>query len=94
MASPQAFFDAMMEKFQLKLRENKLRYSPEPWSDHPESFLWSRLFAEIQELEEAIEYDRLNHRWRTEITDEAADELLDVANFCMFLWIRHQIQKD
>jgi len=78
---PENFFNAMMEKFELRAKEKDR--SLEPWKDYSTKFLLDRLRDELIEFAEAITpVDRIN--------DEAAAELLDVANFCMFLWLRWQ----
>ncbi len=58
-------------------RVNKPGNTPQPWYDFSREQLLSRLFEEIEELREAVDKgDDENLR----------DELLDVANFCMYLW--------
>ncbi|MDI3497086.1 MazG nucleotide pyrophosphohydrolase domain-containing protein [Archaeoglobus sp.] len=73
----------LAEKF---LREMHAKYmksvsrpgnTPQPWFDFSEEKLLSRLFEEIDELREAVEKED----W-----ENLRDELLDVANFCMYLW--------
>jgi len=82
---PEDFFAAMMEKFQLRAKE-KVR-SQEPWKDFEEDFLIKRLNDEITEFHQACNWPDENE---IVMTQEAADELIDVANFCMFLWLRWQ----
>jgi len=69
-------FTAEMNRKYLK-RVEKPGNTPTPWIDFPEELLVKRLFEEIEELKVALEVGERN---------EIADELLDVANFCMFLW--------
>jgi NTP pyrophosphatase (non-canonical NTP hydrolase) len=59
--------------------------SLEPWKDYSTEFLWSRLKDELKELDAAT-------RPGEGITDEMADELLDVANFCAFLWLKWKME--
>jgi len=89
------FFSAMMDKFYRKQREH--RRSSMPWSEYGYEFLLNRLVEEIKELMEETPIIgtimTLMELSDFKITDEAADELLDVANFCMFLWLKYKIGK-
>lgn len=75
----------VMEKFSRAMygkyirRVNKPGNTPEPWKDFPTDLLIKRLFEEINELEDAL---------RNSDGESVAEELLDVANFCMFLWAK------
>ncbi|WP_456468672.1 pyrophosphohydrolase domain-containing protein [Archaeoglobus sp.] len=53
--------------------------TPEPWKDFSMYLLIKRLFEEIEELKEAVSNSS---------SENIMDELLDVANFCMFLWAK------
>ncbi|WP_202319765.1 hypothetical protein [Archaeoglobus neptunius] len=64
------------------LRVNKPGNTPEPWKDFSEELLIARLSEEIEELEEAIKSG-----------GNISDELLDVANFCMYLWAKLNMKK-
>lgn len=55
-------------------KENR---SLEPWKDYDLLFLRNRM------LEEINEYESCNMN-----SEDAADELLDIANFAAFLWIK------
>lgn len=56
---------------------NKPGNTPQPWYDFPREQLLSRLFEEIEELRGAVDKGD---------DENLKDELLDVANFCMYLW--------
>ena len=71
------FSRAMYEKY--VKRVNKPGNTHEPWKDFPTDLLIKRLYEEVGELEEAL---------RSSDHESAAEELLDVANFCMFLWAK------
>lgn len=76
---PESFFAAMMEKFQSKIDGKE--YVEKPWEWYDRSFLYKRLSQEIEEFyEESVE----GQNW----TKDTTDELLDIANFCMFLWLK------
>jgi len=70
------FFTAMKEKMELRAREKGRTMTP--WLDYAPRFLRSRLD------EEYIEWKKSFARGY----DAEADELLDIANFCMFRWIQ------
>ena len=75
---PQTFFDAIMEKFHRVAKEKNR--SLQPWDDFTGSYLWERLKEEYEEAQMAAMYDWMDSGLR--------DELLDIAAFCMFLWLK------
>ncbi len=93
---PGDFFKAMIDKFVLRGKQHGR--SMEPWNDYEPSFLFSRLEDEIVEFFTAIRrsYGITLYPPTSplEMNDSAADELVDISDFCMFLWLHHQIHKD
>jgi NTP pyrophosphatase (non-canonical NTP hydrolase) len=93
---PGDFFKAMIDKFRLRAEQHNR--SLEPWNDYEPSFLFSGLEDEIVEFFTAIRrsYGITLYPPTTplEMSDAAADELPDISNYCMFLWLQHQIRKD
>lgn len=88
MTNPSRFFDAMLEKFHRRGKEHDR--SLEPWKDYSVDFLADRLREEIGELVEASGFPLGSPVWdeRFLLDASSADELLDVANFLMFLWVK------
>ena len=84
MPEPLDFFQAMLEKFHRKAEEKGKTL--QPWQDFTHEFLMVRPEMEYQELLEASGFIPLQRS--PTMTEEAADELLDIANFCMFIWMR------
>lgn len=76
-----SFWTAMKEKFNQKTAEGR---SAEPWKDHNYGFLVDRLYEEIAELKKYFDRGIV---WKNE-KKEVQGELIDVANFCMFLWLK------
>lgn len=68
------FAEAMRQKFRATLNKDKKR-SPEPWKSYSLIWLGSRLYDEIREMEA----EQIG-------TKEMAGELVDIAEFCMFMW--------
>jgi len=54
-----------------------------PWKDYSQQFLIDRLNDEIEEFRTEVS---INRQFPNE--DAAADELLDIANFAAFLWLK------
>jgi len=79
----ECFMEAMYEKYQKRV--NKPGNTPEPWKDFSEDLLIDRLYEEIDELKAEITHYT---SYSKDNADRIADELLDVANFCMFLWAK------
>ena len=78
--NPQDFHDAVMAKFELKAKEKNR--SLQPWHDHNMHFLVGRLREEWMELRDEIDLFPLK------MTREWQNELIDVAAFCMFQWMK------
>lgn len=76
------FAKEMHKKYASKVREGR---SLKPWEDYSWEHLNSRLTDEI------LEHDEATREYYYEETDEAKEKLkkecLDVANFCMFIWL-------
>jgi len=72
------FHEAVMEKFYKVAREKDRSLTP--WDDYPQLFLWDRL---IEEVTEASEADQRGLQ----------DEMLDIAAFAMFIWIKLEGEK-
>ena len=75
---PDDFLKAMLDKMERKMREHPDRVS-RPWEYYGYGQLKARL---RQEWEEYIVADR-TLEW-----DDIMDELIDVANFAMFIWLQ------
>ncbi len=64
-----------------------------PWSEYDWSFLRGRLHDEISEYTRAMGKD-VDYSFDVPVTDAAADELLDIANFAAFLWLKWRMTND
>lgn len=86
--TPQDFFDAVLEKFHRRAADKNR--STVPWKDYTTNFLGNRLADELGEFAEASGYPVMVTASGEvfSVTAEAADELLDITNFCMFLWLQ------
>lgn len=81
------FYKAMQDKFEEKAKEEGRSF--EPWKVNHDGFLIMRLDQEYKEFQESkkgthygnpVEYDEL--------------ELVDIANFCRFLWIKKKLKQE
>jgi len=89
MIEPHDFFIALMDKFK-KVAKEKDR-SLTPWLDYDKEFLRERL------IEERMELDKAWLDWaigETPSPDGVQDELIDVAAFCCFLYLRLEKEKN
>jgi hypothetical protein len=77
----QAFAEAMQDKFDEAIHKDKER-SPRPWLHYTKTWLNSRLHDEVKEWDEAYS----GPMGVRKDFPEAQTELLDIANFAMFLW--------
>lgn len=77
------FAKEMHKKYASKVREEGR--SLKPWEDYELGFLVKRLYEEETELDDAI----LEHNNDTteETKEKLKQECLDVANFCMFIFL-------
>lgn len=73
------FAKEMHKKYASKVREGR---TLTPWKNYSLDFLIERLEEEFGELEKALEGE-----WSEDKIIEVSQECLDVANFCMFLWL-------
>lgn len=81
------FFTAMKEKMERRAREKNR--TMEPWKDYDEMYLSARLVEEYHEWMNVVEHGGVGSDRLYE-----ADELLDIANFCMFRWIQIKEKND
>lgn len=78
------FAEALMEK--CNKRANEKDRSATPWRDIHFYHLSDRLYEEESELDRAlIDYMEDSSE---ENMEKVKDELIDVANFCMFMWTK------
>ncbi len=77
-----AFAEVMYRKY--LARVDKPGNTTEPWKDFSEELLIARLREEIEEL--MVEIDRFLADGDN--IEELSDELIDVADFCMYLWLK------
>jgi len=82
----QKFFDAMMKKFRSK--DDYPGNATTPWDTFAYTYLLTRLNDEFQELMDSVKVDSQGIALSLD-----PNELLDVANFCLFLWIKNQGEK-
>jgi len=80
------FLNKMLNKIHEKVDEDGR--SMEPWKDYEPEFLAQRLKQEIGELEKELIYDPVNdhYSWGYINYEKTQAELIDVANFCFFLF--------
>lgn len=80
------FLNKMLGKIHEKVDEDNR--SMEPWKDHEPEFLAHRLKEEIEELTLELIYNPVNdhYSWGHINYEKVQGELVDVANFCFFLF--------
>lgn len=79
------FYKAMQDKFDKSAKEKDKTL--EPWN-RLDGFLLMRLGEEYAEFRESIKGTNFEHPH-----DYDEKELLDIANFCRFLWIKKKLKE-
>ena len=82
----QFFVTKMLKKIHQKVDEDDR--SLQPWKDHDKEFLAGRLKQEFRELKRELMWhpEWKNHVWEGVDREATQGELIDVANFCLFLY--------
>ncbi len=81
-AAFETFMNAMYQKYTLRVK--KPGNTPEPWKDFSTDYLIKRLYEEINELKAEVE----RYKSSKNNIEKLADELIDVSDFCMYLWLK------
>lgn len=81
------FYKAMQDKFEGKAKEKSRTL--EPWKSYHDGFLIMRLDQECKEFQES---KKGTHYGNSVEYDES--ELVDIANFCRFLWIKKKLKQE
>lgn len=76
------FLNKMLNKIHQKIDEDGR--SMQPWKDHDPEFLLERLRQEWEELQKALLATPFHKD--AETIDPIKNELIDIANFCFFLY--------
>jgi hypothetical protein len=84
------FYDAMEDKFFLRAEGRDL--TQPVWDECNTAAMMKKLKDEINEFDEAVQSSTPSGSagsWMLPV--EAIDELVDIANYCMFLWLRYNM---